>query len=83
MNGPEQYRKAETLLAVAFETADAIPGTKALTDRAELRAAVDSLIAAAQVHATLAVAAATASEQASRYDGDEYAARSRGWAGVA
>ena len=44
---------------------------------------VGDLIAAAQVHATLALAAATAAEQATSYDGDETHARSRGWAGVA
>ena len=38
---------------------------------------------AAQVHATLALAAATAAEQATAYDGDEQHQRSRGWAGVA
>lgn len=40
-------------------------------------------LAAAQVHATLALAAATAAQHATAYDGDEYAHRSRGWAGVA
>lgn len=37
----------------------------------------------AQVHATLALAAATAATQATAYDGDEDHARTRGWAGVA
>ena len=37
----------------------------------------------AHVHATLALAAATAAQQATAYDGDETSQRSRGWAGVA
>lgn len=37
----------------------------------------------AQVHATLAVAAATAASQATLWDGDEDHSRSRRWAGVA
>lgn len=68
MNGPEHYREAERRLAQAHE----VEGEFA-----------DYLMAKAQVHATLALAAATAATQATAYDGDEYSARSRGWAGVA
>ncbi|HEU5032727.1 MAG TPA: hypothetical protein VFV01_47945 [Spirillospora sp.] len=68
MTGPEHYRVAERLLAAAGET---------------YAGDLDARIAAAQVHATLAVAAATAAAQATAYDGDEDGSRSRGWSGVA
>ena len=69
MTGPEHYREAERLLAedVDYST----PDDTAL------------VLAHAQVHATLALAAATAADQATAYDGDEGYARTRGWAGVA
>lgn len=52
MNGPEHYREAEQLLDAAFaSTATTFEGDNPEADR---------LIAAAQVHATLAHAAATA-----------------------
>lgn len=68
MTGPEHYREAERLLAEAHG------GISVHADNAR---------AEAQVHATLALAAATASGQATAYDGDEDGSRSRGWAGVA
>lgn len=49
----------------------------------EIRVDMSGVLVAAQVHATLALAAATAADQATQYDGDESGARSRGWAGVA
>lgn len=70
MTGPEHYREAERLL----DTSDPHAGGGI---RMATRAAL------AQVHATLALAAATAAETATTYDGDEYATRSRGWASVA
>ena len=70
MNGPEHYREAERLLAAA--TLDG--GTPTAWAAARL--------AAAQAHATLALAAATAAGLATTYDGDELFERSRGWAGV-
>lgn len=70
MSGPEHYREAERLLS--------IPGLGSGDDP---RDAI--IVAEAQVHATLALAAATAAGQATAYDGDEAHSRSRGWAGVA
>jgi len=71
VNGPEHYREAERLLGKA-------QGTGSISIKhAEAYAAL------AQVHATLALAAATAAGQATSYDGDENFSRSRGWAGVA
>lgn len=72
MNGPEHYAEAEHLLNHAEENA--------LEHSPEWYA---NAVAAAQVHATLALAAATAAGQATAYDGDERHERSRGWAGVA
>lgn len=68
MTGPEHYREAELLLNAASNL-DVTDGPVVL--------------AAAQVHAILALTAATAAGQATAYDGDEDHARSRGWAGVA
>jgi hypothetical protein len=48
MNGPDHYRKAEDLLGVVTRTSTMTPATAV------------GVIAAAQVHATLALAAATA-----------------------
>jgi hypothetical protein len=74
MTGPEHYREAEALVLAAFDIGEI--GSK-LND-----ASRQFTVAAAQVHATLALAAATAAEQAMAYDGDENHARSRGWSGV-
>lgn len=71
MTGPEHYREAERMLAVAAEDSRTWSNT------------YQGSIAAAQVHATLALAAAAAADQASAYDGDELGQRSRAWAGVA
>lgn len=74
MTGPEHYREAERIL------------DQVLVDAAERQIKPEGaavLIAEAQVHATLALAAATAAHQATAYDGDENHSRSRGWAGVA
>jgi hypothetical protein len=76
VNGPEHYREAERIGAAARSE-----------DRAHQEGftgwARGDLTALAQVHATLALAAATAAAQATEYDGDEGHQRSRGWAGVA
>lgn len=74
MTGPEHYAEAERLLEQA-EVDSRDPMRKYAEDA--------NVIAAAQVHATLALAAATAAAQATAYDGDESHQRSRGWAGVA
>lgn len=57
MNGPEHYREAERLIAT-------IPDQTATAERMNLRestlvAAIANTVALAQVHATLALAAAT------------------------
>lgn len=75
MTGPEHYREAERLLDVAESTYWEGPDSRVEFAQASL--------AAAQVHAMLALAAATAAGQATAYDGDEDHSRSRGWAGVA
>lgn len=67
MTGPEHYLEAERLMFLARD----------------FKGDPTQLILAAQVHATLALAAATAAPQATAYDGDEQHSRSRGWAGVA
>jgi hypothetical protein len=60
--GPEHYREAEILIAFAFESKDTtFEGHNPEADRC---------IAAAQVHATLALAAATVGRLADRYIGD-------------
>lgn len=69
MRGPEHYREAERQLTEAED----LP-----TGHLDL----PLILAQAQVHATLALTAATAATQASEYDGDEDHGRSRGWAGV-
>lgn len=74
MSGPEHYREAERIL------------DEDLVDAAEQQIKPEGaavIVAQAQVHATLALAAATAADQATAYDGDEDHSRSRGWAGVA
>jgi hypothetical protein len=69
VSGPEHYREAERLLNITAATG--LPSVRM------------EQVALAQVHATLALAAATAAEQATAYDGDEDSSRTRGWAGVA
>ncbi|MGX1483391.1 hypothetical protein RKD45_002467 [Streptomyces griseus] len=61
MNGPEHYREAERLVAEA----DTI-----LRPHDEGPCEADRVLAAAQVHATLALAAAQAFTAADRYVGD-------------
>ena len=78
MNGPEHYREAERLLENARRTVvEATPNT--VTEALDMQ---DRAARVAQVHATLALAAATAAAQATAYDGDELGQRSREWAGV-
>ena len=71
MTGPEHYRTAEKLLALT-ESPDASPETHLFVGR---------ILAAAQVHATLALAAATAYPALTDYDGAVDTATA--WAGVA
>ena len=74
MNGPDNYVEAERLLADVERTPDQY-GEAAEYCRQQL--------AAAQVHATLALAAATAYRAVCDYWTDEDLDTSREWAGVA
>lgn len=78
MTGPEHYREAERLIG----NVNAVLGNRPTFTDPE-RNGVQVALATAQVHATLALAAATAAAQATAYDGDETHQRSRGWSGVA
>ena len=75
MTGPEHYAEAERLIAQA--EIDAYDPMRKYAEDA-------NIIAIAQVHATLALAAATAYPAVKDYYGDEPAtwAESRGWAGA-
>jgi hypothetical protein len=73
MSGPEHYREAERLADEAETWANADTGWKGQLTSAERVERRDSDLAAAQVHATLALAAATA---------DPYARGDHGWAQV-
>ncbi len=74
MNGPDHYRESERLLGEVERTPDAW-GEAAEYCRQQL--------AAAQVHATLALAAATAYRAVCDYWSDEDLDTSREWAAVA
>jgi hypothetical protein len=80
MTGPEHYREAERLLTAAAGAPTSLAGK---SGPEAIRQTIKGLHAAAQAHATLALAAVTAAEQATAYDGDEDHSRTRGWAGVA
>jgi len=73
MNGPEHYRKAESLVAGARKFAE---------EHTDAVDKVRATLACAQVHATLALAAATAYPAVVTYTGDERGEESRGWAQV-
>lgn len=64
MNGPEHYREAETLLA------DAARWERNIQDDTDSYASINSARLEAQVHATLALAAAQVEAVASRGPGD-------------
>lgn len=84
MNGPEHYREAERLIAAGETVADEIRATKNNEGRRDaLGKHAMGIWAQAQVHATLALAAATAYPAVVDYTGDEDCSVSRGWAGVA
>jgi hypothetical protein len=88
VTGPEHFRAAERLAenykqALAAVEAMPVDTTLQYEERHFAASRADALLAKAQVHATLALAAATAASQATAYDGDEHGGRSRGWAGVA
>lgn len=66
MTGPEHYDEAERLIAESHRAAESPNYGAAHADR--LRAA-DRIVAQAQVHATLALAAATAHQLPEGYGG--------------
>lgn len=75
MTGPQHYQTAEELmyrLPDDYDAAESVEGTS------------QSILTLqrAQVHATLALAAATAYPAIKDYSGDEDGRESRGWAGV-
>jgi len=87
MKGAEHYREAERLNKAAADQVSNVG--QALNDgnlhSAAVAAAmtmVATLIARAQVHATLALAAATAYPAAKDWHGDEDRGESREWAGA-
>lgn len=88
MTGPDHFREAERL-AAAYKAAvgdvEKMPGDTTRQIEARLFAASNarSLLDKAQVHATLALAAATAYPAVKDWCGDEDGSVSRGWAGVA
>jgi hypothetical protein len=75
MSGPGHYRESERLLADVDKTRDQHGDAAVEYCRRQL--------AAAQVHATLALAAATAYPAVRDYWGDEDLDTPREWAGVA
>ena len=80
MNGPEltgpgHYRESERLLA-------STQGSDGEVASDDVTLAISNTLAAAQVHATLALAAATAYPAVRDYYGED-TDTSRGWAGVA
>lgn len=60
MTGPEHYRAAEALLVTAADTADSIVDAISDAEAVALQGVVALDVTVAQVHATLALAAATA-----------------------
>lgn len=70
MTGPQNYKEAERLIDLGVDLAK-----RGLTTQSE------AAVALAQVHATLAVAAATALPASVRYYGDESNA-DRAWAAI-
>lgn len=61
MNGPEHYREAERLIGVASETLSVAAASSGYDDiQSRAIATTSAMTQAAQVHATLALAAATA-----------------------
>lgn len=59
MSGPEHYAKAEQLLGTLTELLNAVKTTAGTPDSVTATALVTMVVHEAQVHATLALAAAT------------------------
>lgn len=80
MNGPEHYVEAERLMSQAHDMEDQADSD---LDPIGVQRRVDFIMDRAQVHATLALTAATAYAAVKDYTGDEDGSVSSGWAGVA
>jgi hypothetical protein len=75
VNGPSHYREAERLAAVYKDAIEAVEALPQDTDRQRLdrlhkQSSAQALLSKAQVHATLAVAAATAETYAEQWSGN-------------
>jgi hypothetical protein len=87
-SGPEHYREAEQLLAAFATTMSAVNArlvekrTGANAGERQAIGLAKLLLDQAQVHATLAQAAATAYPAILAYTGDELGAESRAWTNV-
>ena len=79
MTGPDHYREAEKILTQVVPALD--KAERHGVDLESLSAGVSISLAMAQVHATLALAAATAYPAIRDYCGDE-ASEPREWAGA-
>ena len=77
MNGPKHYREAERLLAGAQGMADTGNGISLRNGREV--AATEVCLRLAQVHATLALAAATAYPATRDWDGESRATDAFAW----
>ncbi len=75
MTGPEHYRESERIDSLIGE----LPTSSSTEDAAIVIAAAMALAARAQVHATLALAAATAEPIAQAYDSDYDTTIPRAW----
>lgn len=76
MNGPQHYAEAERLLEAAAETyagvgQEAVRNKRLRSGDEMIVALGDGMVTAAQVHATLALAAATAEPIAREFEGAE------------
>lgn len=76
MTGPEHYREAESLLQKSVDFGEQFPPNKVPIG------ALGDVLAAAQVHATLALAAATAESIAQAYDSDYDTRIPAAWSGA-
>ncbi len=83
MTGPEHYRKAEEILAFVASRKAPMNGQQKGVElvMAEM-AIIDSDLREAQIHATLALAAATAANDPAVEDGGQTVAVSREWAAI-
>lgn len=82
MTGPEHYREAERLLDAATSAPERVHAAKPHASGEVVLTMIGNLLAEAQVHATLALAAATSYQAERDYLGDE-STSARAWTAVA